>query len=65
MNETETTQQAPAPAADNTVITMEDAPAATTTTVQTNGAAPLPEGEKHPPQNPLMQLLPFLLIIDD
>lgn len=63
MNETQTTQEVPAPATDNTVITMEEAPTATTTTTQSDGAAPLPEGEKQPPQNPLMQFLPFLLII--
>jgi len=61
MNETEVVQ----PATEGTVVTMEEAPALTptATSTQSDGAAPMtPETDQVKP-NPLMQFLPFLLII--
>jgi preprotein translocase subunit YajC len=46
---------------DGPLVTMEEAPASTTTTTQDNGAAPLPEETERTPQSPLM-LVMFLIL---
>ncbi len=53
------------PATEGTVVTMEEAPAAapTTTTTQSDGAAPVKTEGDVPKPSPLMQFLPFILII--
>lgn len=48
---------------EDTIITMEDAPAPTDTRTLENGAPVQPEEQGPPPPNPLMQLMPFFLIL--